>query len=926
MKCLYANVRSVSKNADYISLVLSRNFDIYAFSETWLKPRHGAPSIFGNLISDYGIIRCDRPQKPGGGVILVYRRSLSVSVVLRESLENAYEILCGDVYFESSSFRIIVVYRTPSCAVANTELLFKVLSDLVACELHSIIVGDFNMPEFHANGSCHSSPMSWLEELVHSHDLTQHVREPTRGSNVLDLVFTTCRDLIKNICVMPPVGVSDHNTISFDIQCRYMEAVPVYRKVYSKVKFDEVCTDLAKIRWVDLLESKTNVNDKYELFLSILHAAIETHVPWKLVSSMKSLHLPQYLQNMLMQRECLFHEAKRTDNWAAYKAYTEVFARKLKKYNNYLERTIIESGNARRFYKYLNSKIQDRENVACLMDGEGCLVTAPIDKANLLARHFEKSFQEDDGNTPSSFDIECDSMKDLPWFYPRQLNDLIKKWPSSSSITPDFVSLFFIQKTADVICGPLAYIFNQSLMFSEVPLRWKHSFVTPVLKKEPASQPENYRPISITSVFCRLFEKVIKEHILHHSLVHRIIPPEQHGFVPGRSVETNLLECINDWTEALDNKRGCDVIYFDFAKAFDRVSHKKLVYKLEKLKFHPIITKWIAEYLSGRTFQVRLGHVYSEVTHITSGVPQGGVLSPVLFDIYTADLPIALQSTRVTTKMYADDIKIYNVIADPEDASKLQNAVDLLVNWSKIWQLPLAPHKTISMHFNRSVTPQRCGYTIDGIPITEVDHVKDLGFHYNNKLDFSEHIISRCKLANLRTYQIFRGIAIKNKKVLLRAYKTYVRPLVESGTTVFCPYKKKYIQAIEKVQNNFTRKLLLRIGGFLYSRIPKAVFRNRYLELSTLASRRKVFDVCMAHKLAYGPTFAANRFFKILNSRTRGGPSKIFLTRPQSKIRAISFPFRAASSYLKVTRNMQSIPSLGHLRRRVSAMVIKYDL
>ncbi|VDO45863.1 unnamed protein product, partial [Haemonchus placei] len=132
---------------------------------------------------------------------------------------------------------------------------------------------------------------------------------------------------------------------------------------------------------------------------------------------------------------------------------------------------------------------------------------SPADKATVFADHFSKSFTSDDFSVPEFPSSVIYTMNEVPWFYGDQLYERIMRWPRSTSVTPDFIPLVFIQNIADVIVEPLAYIFNQSLMSGEVSQRWKHSFITPVLKKEPSSDPANYRPVSITSLFCRLFEK-----------------------------------------------------------------------------------------------------------------------------------------------------------------------------------------------------------------------------------------------------------------------------------------------------------------------------------------------------------------------------------------------------------------------------------
>ncbi|XGW32188.1 hypothetical protein V3C99_010399 [Haemonchus contortus] len=391
---------------------------------------------------------------------------------------------------------------------------------------------------------------------------------------------------------------------------------------------------------------------------------------------------------------------------------------------------------------------------------------------------------------------------------------------------------------------------------------------------------------------------------------------------PGLSVETNMIECLDDWTEALDDKLSCDVIYFDFAKAFDRVSHKKLIVKLKALKFHPIITTWISEYLSNRTFQVKIGQSFSEVRRVISGVPQGGVLSPVLFNVFTAELPDMLCEVGITPKVYADDIKIYKAISVEADSQELQRAIDLTVGWSKDWQLPIAPHKTVYMQLRSCTSPTRT-YIVGGVPLSAVQSVRDLGFYYNDRLDFTEHIKTRIRLANLRTFQIFKGLSLANKGALLCAYKSYVRPLVESSTTVFNSKKRKHVYALEKVQNNFNRKLLIRLGGFLYSRIPKAAIRNQYLGLTSLETRRRVFDLCMVHRLVHDTCGHGSNVFKLTHSRTRGGCMKISLARPKTNLRASSFTFRAGSDYLRVVKNIPVSPSLAQFKRQVVKLLLK---
>ncbi|EYC44077.1 hypothetical protein Y032_0473g2112 [Ancylostoma ceylanicum] len=165
--------------------------------------------------------------------------------------------------------------------------------------------------------------------------------------------------------------------------------------------------------------------------------------------------------------------------------------------------------------------------------------------------------------------------------------------------------------------------------------------------------------------------------------------------------------------------------------------------------------------------------------------------------------------------MYADDIKIYKAVRSAEDSYDLQSAINRMLTWANAWQLPLSPHKTLFMHLDLNGSMPTFTYCIEGHQISEANSDKDLGFVYDRRLDFSGHYLTICRRAYMRTFRIFKALSTSSKPTLLRSYKTYARPMLESGTTVFNPSKKKDIYALEKVQNNFTRKLLARIGGFL---------------------------------------------------------------------------------------------------------------
>ena len=231
-----------------------------------------------------------------------------------------------------------------------------------------------------------------------------------------------------------------------------------------------------------------------------------------------------------------------------------------------------------------------------------------------------------------------------------------------------------------VIALPVSILFKSSYISATTPLDWKHALVTPIHKKGDSSFTSNYRPISLTYTLSKVMESIIKDHMLPHLVQNDLLNQNQHGFLPKHSTTSQLLECLYVWSQALDTGQRIDAIYLDFSKVFNSVLHSKLLAKLKSFKFHERVISWINCFLSNRTQAVKCNKSVSKSVPVTSGVPQGSVLGPLLFLIYVNDLPDGCQPCF--TKLYADDVKVFNKITNPNDRLVLQQSLDQLFQWS----------------------------------------------------------------------------------------------------------------------------------------------------------------------------------------------------------------------------------------------------
>ena len=251
-----------------------------------------------------------------------------------------------------------------------------------------------------------------------------------------------------------------------------------------------------------------------------------------------------------------------------------------------------------------------------------------------------------------------------------------------------------------------------------VPEDWRQARVVPIFKKGSRSKASNYRPVSLTSVPCKVMESLIRDAVLSHVNNKKLLSSEQHGFTSGRSCMTNLLVTLEDITRSLDEGLGVDIIYLDYSKAFDTVPHKRLISKLRAYGINEKVINWIQKFLSNRRQQVAVRGETSSWAEVLSGVPQGSVLGPILFVLYINDLPEIVTSS---VKLFADDTKLYNQITrgNSEGGDRIQADLQTLEGWSNTWLLKFNASKCKCMHMGYD-NPSR-SYTLDGETIQAVD-------------------------------------------------------------------------------------------------------------------------------------------------------------------------------------------------------------
>lgn len=381
--------------------------------------------------------------------------------------------------------------------------------------------------------------------------------------------------------------------------------------------------------------------------------------------------------------------------------------------------------NPKAFYRYVNSKRKVKQTVVSVKRQTGHLAKSPGETADILVEFFESTFQTS-GSIPTNMYHNEHNEEPLSPVTEEELVKLLTSVNIYKSTGPDDIHAKLLKSLSSnesfVRCIKL--LFDTCFKEGKIPKVWKQANVTPIHKKGSVTEAKNYRPISLTSILGKLYEKIVRNRILDS--ISEKITSHQHGFVPNKSCLSNLLEATEYINEHLAQEEPVDVFYLDFQKAFDTVPHDLLMKKLQKMGLNNQLLAIIADFLTDREFRVRVGDSTSGRRPVGSGVPQGSVLGPILFVLYINDMPDEIYNLLL---LFADDAKLCARASCP---TVNQNDLDKLSEWQMTWGLTFntVDSKCKVMHIGKS---NPCNiYLLNGEHLPSSTEEKDLGVWMTN--------------------------------------------------------------------------------------------------------------------------------------------------------------------------------------------------
>ena len=825
---------------------MSEKPDIVSITETWLNinEKHLVSEI---NIPGYNMFLNCRETKRGGGVILYIKDTINAMEVNKTN-RSAYESVYVKIKINKKLLIIATIYRPPKTTLENDKLLYDEIETIVSTKT-SIICGDFNLPHINWRSFTSDNEGSRLIKLMKKLYLSQFVREPTLDNNILDIVLASDSDLIYSCEVGEILSNSDHKIIRCKVNCEVnIKENAILVSNYKKGNILGLKTELQKVNWRAIFANK-NIEQMCSSFTNILLEAENKWIP-KVRKRVNGTTNPQWMTNeikVLINRKkkayTIYKRSKSDEDFNRYVAVKRHCEKQIRKSKRNLEISISQQAktNPKKFYQYIRSKKTIKDKIGPIKDVNNELVSDCKNMTKILNTFFQSVFiREDISSLPNIDSVPLRFSNEMLKIDEINENDIakhLKNLDPNKSTGVDLVSSRLLRECQEELILPLKLLFNKSMQEGIVPSLWKCANVTPIFKKGNKCEAGNYRPISLTSVVIKILERIIKDKITSFLDRHKLIIDSQHGFRNSRSCLTNLLEFYNYIFSNYDERVPSDIIYLDFKKAFDTVPHKRLLIKLKAHGMGDQLCSWVENWLTNRKQRVVINGEASDWLHVTSGVPQGSVLGPLLFLIYINDIDFGVSSK---ISKFADDTKLGGKALTIGDCETIQKDLDNLNNWSEKWLLKFNKDKCKVMHVGYNNLKHN--YKLQGRNLIRVEEEKDLGVIVKSDLKNGSQCMAASRKANTILGFIARNFDCKTPEVITRLYTSLVRPHLEYAVQFWSPCYQKDQNKLEGVQRRAT-KLVPGFRGLQYEE------RLKRLDMFSLKDRRIRGDLIETFKI-----------------------------------------------------------------------------
>lgn len=801
----------------------SRKIDIALISETHLSNTHKIN------FPGFEIYRKDRPIGPGnhaaGGVAILISRNIQHSEISLPTL-TSIEAVAIETTIGGVKTVIAALYSKPRINLQKSDL-----DKIYGMAQNFIAAGDLNAKHNHWNSRiCNQKGKDLLQHSSTRQYVVCAPFEPTYYPydkrwlpDVLDVA------LIKNVAINYNLTVevvmdSDHQPVTLELDMELRNAITRPIKNYSKADWRGFTYQLEnKLGAPPPLNSHTEIDRNVQKLITAINTASEKHIPLKKPVTFR-LKLPSDIIDLINEKNRVRKTWQRTGlrhHKTQLNQIQELVRLKIGEYKNKEWDTKVEELKTQdgSVWKMTKALLGNKITIPPLETNNGRMAYRPLDKANALADVLEEAFQPNEDPSDINHNATVQhfvqrALAKLPNDAPKmttveEIRTVVRKLKLKKAPGPDGIQNTVLRHLSNPVLEHLANIINSCFKQYYFPKAWKQAKILAFPKPgKPKANPKNYRPISLLDTLSKVMESILLARLLKFISNNDLLPNEQFGFRSKHSTNHALMRLVEDISKGFNNNQTTVAVFLDVEKAFDRVWHEGLIYKLIKMKFPDCYIKIIANYLSGRSFAVDVNSTLSTHRQIRAGVPQGSLIGPILYILYTHDFPRTIQ-----TKFgcFADDTVIYAQSWAPKLALKrVQDNLTNLQDWLTKWRIKINSTKSEAIEFKRRRGTLDTKLTIFNSQIEWQDKVKYLGVILDKKLLWGAHVTSQVRKATVRLIQLYPVLNRASKLKIssgLTVYKALLRPVLLYAAPIWSCAAKTHKDKMQIFQNKVLRIL-----------------------------------------------------------------------------------------------------------------------
>ena len=814
------NARFVRNKGPLLAdMVASYDLDLLCLTETHIRPFDSDSFLRSITPPDFNFPHKPRPSGIGGGVGFFIRSSYRPHIIETPCYQS-FENIVVSIGLHGHSVLLACIYRPPgSCTCNFLEEFMSFVGYLSSINSSYYICGDFNI---HVDVPVGDGQK--FTTFLDSCDLKQLVNKPTHlHGHILDLILSPCdQDTIADVKICD--FVSDHAlvkcSVAFPCQVSHTPNVVQYRR-FHRINMSDFRSDLKNTSFVK--SPADAVVDLYDQYVHDLSDVLDRHAP--LISKLTKKESADWMSDDYRRAKSLRRQFERTWRRAKSTLNRSRLRRQIARCNalvnkdksDYYSKLISDNSHDsrklwRELHKTLNrvsdATLPSHESEKSLADQFASFFTNKIKK---IRDNFASSGTEYDVNPPS----DPPQITVFRQVSEDAVDKIIKASPTKSCLL-DPLPTFLIKECIDILLPSLTKLVNCSLMEGCVPDAFKSAVVTPLIKKPnlPSNDLKNYRPVSGLSFISKLVECVVAKQLLEHINANNLDNPYQSAYKAGHSTETALLYIKNEVHLSLSRGESTALVLLDLSAAFDTIDHSTLLGCLQNwFGVSGSVLKWFTSYLMDRYQSVKIGSTLSDVCKLLFGVPQGSVLGPLLFSLYTTPLSsIISKHNGIKFHFYADDSQLYIHLSQKNASSafeKLNKCLNDVKEWMTTSKLKLNPDKTEFIIFGskRQRDKLKACFPIDilGNSLCPADSVKNLGVWLDSDFSLSKHVQNVCKscFVKLRDFRHVRRFLTHDVSVLVA--NALVSSRLDYCNSLFRSLSKFNLRKLQCIQNSAAR-------------------------------------------------------------------------------------------------------------------------